>query len=125
MSKIETYAPDTTTRANGSTIFWRTGKGSHRHASFYCANSKRDIMTGDCIVIPEAEAASWTACVDCCTDADVLEGRKAAEGKAAEMCPNNKGVARPNRIYSTCNVCGKEGKVNRSTGSIRAHRPAN
>jgi hypothetical protein len=123
MSKIETYKTTTETRENGSTIFWRTGKGSHRHASFYCANSKRDIMTGDCTVIPENQAAEWTACVDCCTDADVLEGLAATAKKADAMCPNNKGVAIPRRIYSTCNVCGKEGKVNRSTGSIRAHKP--
>ena len=125
MSKIETYAPTAETRENGSTIFWRTGRGSYRHASFYCANSKRDIMTGDCTVIPETEAAGWAACADCCSDADVLEGRKAAEVKAAGMCKNSgtKNAGR-GRIYDDCRDCGKNGKVNRSTGKIRAHKAA-
>jgi hypothetical protein len=119
-TKAEKNSKFAETRENGTTIFFRTGKGSHRHASRFCANSKRDLFTGDVTEIPEAEAATWAACADCCTDADVTEGRKAAEAKADAQCRNS-GVTRSGRIYSTCRDCGKEGKVNRSTGKIRAH----
>lgn len=112
-------------RGDGSAIYWRTGRGSYRHASFYCANSKREIHTGDCTVIDPAEVETWAPCADCCTDADVAAATAAAAAKQENRCPNNRGVAKPGRIYSTCNVCGKEGKVIRSSGSIRAHDRAN
>lgn len=124
MSKVETHSQYAETRENGTTIYWRTGKGSHRHASFYCANGKRALDTGDCTVIPEGQEAEWAPCLDCCTEAEITVAAKVAEAKADAMCPNNQGVARPGRIYSTCRICGKEGKVNRSTGSIRAHKAA-
>ena len=122
MSKVEIYSTTAETRADGTTIFWRTGQGSHRHASAYCANSKRSIFTGDVIVIPQGEVADWAPCADCCTDADVLAATAAAEQKAAELC-SNPGVVHPHRIYSKCTGCGKEGKV--KAGKIRAHKPAN
>lgn len=122
MSKVEIYSQYTETRENGTTIYFRTGQGSHRHASRFCANSKRSIYTGDVTIIDQAEVANWEPCLDCCTEAEIKAASAAAEVKADAMCPNNQGVAIPRRIYSTCNVCGKEGKVNRSTGSIRAHK---
>lgn len=110
-------------REDGSVIYWRTGKGTHKHASFYCANGKRDIFTGDCFVIEPSEVDGWAACMDCCTDADKAAEVAKVEAKLSTQCANNRGVANPQRFYSTCNVCGKEGKVNRGTGSIRAHKP--
>ncbi len=121
MSKVAIYSQYTEKRENGTTIFWKTGKGGMRHATFYCANSKRSLDTGDCTVIPENEVASWEPCADCCTDADVLEARKVAEAKRDALCPN-KGVTMKHRIYSTCGDCGKEGKV--TQGRLRAHKPA-
>jgi hypothetical protein len=41
---------------------------------------------------------------------------------AATKCRNS-GVTHSNRLYSVCKDCGKEGAVNRSTGSLRAHLP--
>jgi hypothetical protein len=38
------------------------------------------------------------------------------------MCRNS-GVVNPKRLYSACKDCGKEGRVNRSTSTIRAHKP--
>jgi hypothetical protein len=37
----------------------------------------------------------------------------------------NEGIKHPGqrRIYSACSTCGREGKVNRATGRIRAHLP--
>lgn len=124
MSKVAVYSRHTETRANGTTVFYRTGKGSMRHASAFCANSKRSIFTGDVFPIDQAEAKDWQACTDCCSDADVLEAQAAAEAKQAQMCPNS-GIthAGHGRIYDTCRDCGKEGKVNRQTGRIRAHKP--
>lgn len=122
MSKIAAYAKYAETRENGTTIFYRTGKGGMRHAVSYCANSKRSIYTGDVTVIPEAEVANWEPCTDCCTDADVLEATKKAEAKKAGQCPN-RGVTMKHRIYSTCGDCGKEGKV--TQGRLRNHDRAN
>lgn len=123
MSKVNVYASTAQTRADGTTIFWRTGKGSHRHASAFCANSKRAIMTGDVTVIDPAEATSWSPCVDCCSDADVLTAQREAADKAAAMCRNS-GIKHPGRgrLYSDCVDCGKTGRVG-SNGRIRAHKP--
>ncbi len=125
MSKIAAYGNLAETRANGTTIFYRTGQGNMRHASFFCANSKRSLYTGDVTELPETEAADWQPCTDCCTDADVLEAQAAAAAKQATMCPNS-GIGHPGRgrIQDTCKDCGKLGTVNRSTGRIRAHKPA-
>jgi hypothetical protein len=122
MSKVDIYSSTAETRADGTTIFWRTGRGAHRHASFYCANAKRNIDTGDVYVIPADEAGDWVPCADCCTDADVVKAAADAAAKAAAMCRNS-GVTNPRRISSTCRDCGKDGKVNRATGSLRAHKP--
>lgn len=105
--------------------YYRTGKGSHRHLDWWCANSKRSIFTGDVQPIPAAQVKDWEPCEVCCG----AEGREhaakvaaAAAAKAAELC-SNPGVVNPQRIQSTCRQCGKPGTVNRSTGRIRAHKP--
>ncbi len=121
MSKVAVYSRYTDTRADGTTIFWRTGKGSMRHASFVCANSKRSIFTGDCLVIPAAEVEQWTPCADCCTDADVTAARAAAAAKLDVNCKNS-GVVHPQRIRSACKDCGKFGSVIPGA-KLRAHLP--
>lgn len=123
MSKIAVYGQYTETREDGSTVYYRTGQGSHRHASPFCANSKRDTFTGDITVIPPTDVAGWAPCIDCCADADVTAATAAARAKTDAQCRNG-GVVNPRRIYSTCRDCGKEGKVNPKTGKIRAHNPA-
>ncbi len=101
--------------------YFRTTHGDHRHADYTCANTKRAIASGDPIAIPASEVASWAPCSDCCTADDVKAGAAAKQAAADTMCPN-RGVAKPQRMRSTCRDCGKEGAVNRSTGSIRAHK---
>lgn len=120
MSKVATYSKVVERRADGTVIYWRTGKGSMRHASFYCANSKRSIFTGDCIPLSTAEAADWAPCADCCTDADVAAARVAEEAKRAANC-DNPGVVHKHRIYSNCKGCGRFGKV--TGGRLRNHLP--
>jgi hypothetical protein len=112
-------------RADGTTIYYRTGKGSHRHANAFCANSKREITTGDITIIPADEASNWEPCIDCCPEADVKAAAEVAAAKAAATCTNS-GIMHPGRgrLYDDCKDCGKNGKVNRSTGRLRAHKPA-
>jgi hypothetical protein len=99
--------------------YYRTGKGSHRHASLACANVRRSVFTGDPVRIPAEEVANWPACEHCCDPAEVaLNPALGDDGKC-----RNSGVANPRRLRSTCVDCGKEGAVNRSTGKLRAHAP--
>lgn len=103
--------------------YYRTRKGQKRHASFECANQRRSIRLGGPVQIPADEARDWTPCKYCC-DTDLVE-REAADRAQAEqdaMC-NNDGVTHPGRIQSHCTACGKRGSVNRSTGTLRPHRP--
>lgn len=104
------------------TKYWRTTFGTHRHASEYCANARRAIGSGYPTVIPTDELPGWAACEFCCDEETVRESAKTVQAKADEMCRNS-GVVNPKRLSSKCRDCGKEGKVNRSTGSIRAHKP--
>jgi hypothetical protein len=124
MSKVATYSRITEKREDGTTIYWRSGQGNMRHASFYCINSKRSIFTGDCLVIPADEVEQWTPCADCCTEADVTTAAQAAAAKAAANCRNS-GVVHPGRISSYCKDCGKGGTVIRGRGTLRAHKPLN
>lgn len=102
--------------------YWRTTFGTHRHVSEFCANARRAIGSGYPTVIPADEVQSWTPCEHCCPTGEVQEAAKAAAAKADEMCRNS-GVTHPKRINSKCRDCGKEGKVNRSTSTLRAHKP--
>jgi hypothetical protein len=106
-----------------ATVYYRTGKGTHRHTSWYCANAHRLIATGDPFAIPAEEAPDWTPCADCCTTEDVTAGQAQAAAKADAMCPNSGTVrAGSRRIYDDCRDCGKNGKVGRN-GTLRAHKP--
>lgn len=113
-----TNTTDTATRA-----YYRTAKGSHRHADWTCANTRRSIQLGDVTEIPAGEIKDWAACDVCCTEAEVAASIVAVEAKAEAMCKNS-GVRKPRHIESECLDCGKRGKVNRATGSLRAHRAA-
>jgi len=105
------------------TKFYRTRKGHKAHASSYCANARRAIGSGNILEIPAAELSGWMGCLHCCSAEQIAELAAAKGGAAApEKCPNN-GVKTPRTMYSTCRNCGKEGKVNRSTGTIKAHFP--
>lgn len=114
----------TTTENTGSQTYYRTAKGSHRHADWNCANVRRSIHLGDVTAIPATEIADWAACDICCTEAEVVASIATAEAQAATMC-RNEGVRKPRHIQSECRNCGKRGTVNRSTGKLRAHKPAN
>lgn len=103
------------------TIYYRTGKGSHRHTDFYCANTRRSLFTGDVTVIPTDEVAGWAPCDVCCGADEVAAHAATVAAAQDEMCRNS-GVTNPRRMRSTCRDCGKEGAVNRSTGKIKAHR---
>lgn len=111
------------TKATETTKFYRTGKGSHRHASEWCANGRRSVHTGDISVIPAAEVKDWAACELCCETSDVAASAKAEQVKADTMCANT-GVRRPGsrRLYDDCKDCGKNGKVG-ANGTLRAHKP--
>lgn len=113
-------------RANenpASRTYYRTAKGSHRHASYTCANNRRAIELGDVTELTAAEAAEWAACEVCCDDAEVAASAQAAAAKADAQCANG-GVRRPKHIESECRDCGKRGKVDRRTGKLRPHRAA-
>lgn len=106
-----------------TTKFYRTGKGKRAHASIYCANTRRSIMTGYPTEIPAAELSTWITCKHCSTgELAARPEPTSAPEPAPERCKNS-GVTNPQRIYSLCRDCGKEGAVNRSTGSLRAHKP--
>lgn len=96
--------------------FYRTAKGNRKHASFECANQRRRITSGEPTIIPAEEAKKWAPCAHCCKDVEV-------EMVTAPAKCSNSGVTHPRRTQSQCRDCGKSGKVNRSTGKLRAHEP--
>jgi hypothetical protein len=104
--------------------FFRSGKGGRVHASYACIASRRSIWWGEvqALTVSEAVSEGWTGCGHCCTPADHALLVPAAPVAKVENC-KNEGIKHPGqrRIYSACSTCGKEGKVNRSTGRIRAH----
>lgn len=51
--------------------YYRTGKGTKRHADWYCANSRRRVRTGDPIRIPTEEVKDWAPCSVCCKGEDI------------------------------------------------------
>jgi hypothetical protein len=107
-----------------TTTYYRTAYGSHRHSSWYCANARRDITSGDPTVIPADEVSGWAACEHCCPVDEVRQSAEALRAKADALCSNS-GVTHPKRINSACKDCGKTGKVQRGTGKLRAHNPQN
>ncbi|MFJ8676843.1 hypothetical protein [Streptomyces sp. NPDC093589] len=105
--------------------YYRTGKGSHRHASVHCADTRRSIFTGDPVALSAGEAMNWPACEFCCDPAEVAAAAGQAKVKVKDDAKcRNSGVMRPGsrRLYDKCRDCGKEGKVNPGTGALRAHR---
>jgi hypothetical protein len=110
----------------GGSGFYRTSKGQRAHRNMYCANTRRSIWS-TVHEIPEAEIQLWTPCLHCCNAEErELYWRAAAATPAAPAKCANAGIKNPGRgrIYSECSTCGKHGKVNRSTGRIRAHLAA-
>jgi hypothetical protein len=100
------------------TEYFRTAKGTHRHASYSCANAHRAIRSGDPVRIADQDVSDWAPCEFCCTAEETAEFTAPVP---PVMCRNS-GVVNPRRMRSTCTDCGKEGAVNRSTGSLRAHQ---
>lgn len=103
------------------TTYYRTAKGSHVHADFECANQRRAIASGDPMVVSFDELPP---CEHCCDSESVKVAVAAAQAKADTLCANA-GVTHPQRIQSQCKSCTKVGKVDRRTGSLRAHKPVN
>lgn len=97
---------------------WKTSKGSHVHANFQCANQRRAITSGDPI---ECDPTELPPC-EHCMPAGVVSAHLAVQAVKADAMCANAGVVAPKRIESECRSCGKRGKVNRSTGKLRAHR---
>ena len=114
MNEIITLAPGT------GSEFYRTTKGKKAHRNMYCANSRRSIWSR-VYEISAAEIRSWTPCLHCCS-AEERELHWKSAPAAPATCANE-GIkhAGQGRLYSSCSTCGKEGKVIRSTGRIRAH----
>lgn len=104
--------------------YYRTGKGTKRHASSICANSRRRIHTGDAVVCTAAEVAKMAPCKFCCTTDEVAQAAAQAPAKPAGC--NNSGVQIKNsrRLYNKCSDCGRQGRVVASTGRLKAHQPA-
>ncbi|NUR01319.1 MAG: hypothetical protein HOY79_33785 [Streptomyces sp.] len=114
-----------------NTTYYRTGKGSKRHASVHCANGRRSVFTGEPIRLQAREVKDWAPCKFCCTAEEVAAHGQTAEAAAApeaaaEVFCANTGVKRPGsrRMYDNCRDCGKEGAVNPKTGTLRKHKPA-
>lgn len=103
--------------------FYRTRKGSKAHAKSHCANARRAIGSGSILEIPAAELAGWAGCLHCCSAEQIAELAAAGTAPAAPAKCANAGVKNSRMIYSECRSCGKSGKVNRSTGALRAHEP--
>lgn len=113
----------TTNKATATQTYYRTAKGSHRHTDWYCANQRRSIQLGDVSEIPAGQVKDWAPCDVCCPADEVVSHVVAEQAKADEKCANT-GVRNPRHIQSECRDCGKRGTVNRSTGTLRAHKPA-
>ena len=107
-----------------TTTYYRSGKGRKAHASYSCISSRRSIWWGETREIPAKELKNWAGCLHCCTAAQIVELAEGAAPKESKNCPNS-GIkhAGQRRLYSNCVDCNKEGKVNGSTGRIRAHLP--
>ena len=103
--------------------FYRTSKGHKAHASTYCANARRRTGSAPILEISAAELPAWAPCLHCCSAEQIAAWDAPVVVKPATCA--NEGIKHPGqrRLYSACSTCGKEGKVNRATGRIRAHAP--
>ena len=104
---------------NATATYYRTAKGSHVHADFECANQRRALESGTPVAVAFDELAP---CEHCCDTEMVAQAATVAQAKQDAQCANQ-GVTNPKRIQSNCTNCGKLGKVDRSTGKLRAHKP--
>lgn len=104
-----------------SNTYFRTGHGTHRHASVDCANVRRMIHTGDPVELTAAEINSYPACEFCCSADEITASAKTIAAQPVKTLCKNDGVTNMRRLRSTCSNCGKEGAVNRKTGSLKAH----
>jgi len=112
--------------------YWRTGKGSHRHANRYCANARRSIFTGDEFRIPAAEVKDWAPCEACCTAEEVAAFAAAqvakTEAEAEIYCTNRRPVPgsynpRLYQVRGTCGECGAtKVSIIKQGMNLRKHR---
>jgi hypothetical protein len=106
-------------------VYYRTGKGAHRHADYECANTRRALGTGDPTLIPADQVPDWAPCDVCCSAEEVTAFGEEATARlaraTAENCANT-GVVHKRRLQSQCQDCGKSGSV--IGGRLRPHKPA-
>lgn len=101
---------------DAQTTYYRTAKGNKRHASAFCANSRRRKGGADIVKLTAERAAEMAPCKFCC------KGEEQIEAPKPTTCRNS-GVKNVRKVYSHCVDCGKGGTVNRNTGTLRAHKP--
>jgi hypothetical protein len=100
--------------------YYRTGKGSHRHASWYCANGRRAIDTGDVIECTATEAAEMAPCQHCTDEAEIVAHIETVVAEVAAKPAKCDGrPANPKFIKSQCKECAHVG----TSRSWRAHTP--
>lgn len=106
-----------TTTQDTSKSYYRTLYGSHRHLSWYCANTHRAITSGDVLTMTVEEVPTYEPCSKCAAH----ELSSWTPQDVSKRCPNS-GVTHPQRFRSNCKDCGKEGSPLRSSGGrLRAH----
>jgi hypothetical protein len=123
MAKVTYYAT-----YNGET-YTRTTARTYTHAAVY--SNGNGVFVGS--FHSSADLAAKGSCgsrlrpiavVEVRTTAEVPEVAEVAEVPAQQdECPNS-GVLNARKIKSGCVDCGKYGTVNRRTGTLRAHAPA-
>lgn len=103
--------------------WYRTTKGSHRHADAECANQRRRITAGDIAIIPADQVADWTPCQECSPTGEITARNATASG----VCSGTGGPAvagsyHPKRIQKrgTCPVCAATVAMT-STLNLRKH----
>lgn len=94
-------------------VWYRTGKGSHRHASWACANNKRHIDTGSVLETDE----DLPFCADC-TDAETVASRT-AKPETAHCAGSGSSFKNPKLMRAACPVCGK---VLKGRGPVPTHK---
>lgn len=100
---------------NTATTVHRASRGTDGNLYVHCGSVRYRNTTETVFTVQDAP-------VDC----HRCNGTEAPAAPAADkpaQCPN-RGVVNSRRMVSHCNDCGREGTVNRRTGSLRAHAPA-
>jgi hypothetical protein len=98
---------------------FRTLYGSHRHASWTCANTQRRVTSGDVITCTTDDELALPPCSLCQT----TEAVAAAPAPAAKAYCAGSGQTPANsrRLYIQCPVCNKTLKG--QSGGVRKHQP--